>query len=272
MAPPAPSAITNRRPILVFMLVACGFSWGLWLLMIASARGYLPFRFPANPLGSFGPTLAALLLVRRAGLHTSVGTFLRESLTQRVAARWIAAALLLPIALTGAAILAHRLAAGALPPLQALDRVYLLPAVFVLILVLGGPGGEEFGWRGYVLPLLLRRWTPVAASLLLAALWLLWHLPLFWLEGAAQEGGSIVVFGLTVAAASVLFTWVYLHTAPSLVGVLLLHTSINVGGFVLPTVLPGVADTTPFTVGLVSAFVLTAALVTAADHRMRARR
>ena len=83
-----------------------------------------------------------------------------------------------------AALLLHGSLAG-FPSLD-LSKAYLLPLLFLLILVLGGPMGEEFGWRGLVLPLLLRRWSPLLASLLLVVLWLVWHLPLFWLEGAAQ--------------------------------------------------------------------------------------
>ena len=36
--------------------------------------------------------------------------------------------------------------------------VGLAAANFVLVFLVGGPLGEEFGWRGYALPTLQRRW------------------------------------------------------------------------------------------------------------------
>lgn len=46
---------------------------------------------------------------------------------------------------------------------------------FLLTLI---PGfGEEFGWRGYLLPQLAKRYSPRKATLLHAFIWWAWHLP-----------------------------------------------------------------------------------------------
>jgi len=58
-------SLINDHPLISFVILAYGISWGLWILMI-TATGHI------NWLGSFGPSLAAIILVGigqgRAGL------------------------------------------------------------------------------------------------------------------------------------------------------------------------------------------------------------
>ena len=63
-----------------------------------------------------------------------------------------------------------------------------LPILLVLCLTDGL--GEETGWRGFLLPRQLQHLNRLAASCLLGVIWALWHLPLFWTEGAALAGSS----------------------------------------------------------------------------------
>lgn len=258
-----------RRPLLAFMAVACGYSWALWGLMMASGQGLLPFKVPTGPWGSFGPLIAAWVLCAHAGVADSRKHFFRRTLWDRPGWRWVMVALLLPMLLTACGVAAAAVF-GTLSPFEA-SALVTFPLMFAVILVLGGPLGEEFGWRGYVLPLLLQKHAPLPASLVVAGLWLIWHLPLFWLEGAAQEGTSIVGFAAMVVFASVLFTWCYRHTGPGLWPVLLLHTSINTSSYVLADLWKGIEEIPAFGYGLLVAFGLTAALVVLMDPGMRSR-
>ena len=51
------------------------------------------------------------------------------------------------------------------------------PLAFATTFFLGGPLGEEPGWRGFALPRLQGRSGPLVGSLILGVLWALWHLP-----------------------------------------------------------------------------------------------
>jgi len=112
---------------------------------------------------------------------------------------------------------------------------------FVRVLFLGGPLEEELGWRGFALPRLQSRFSAWNAALLLGLAWGLWHIPLYFVPGtgqsesAAAAGGAPFVIGAFVVwtmGLSVLFGWLYNRTGGSLLVMLLLHASVNVGSFV----------------------------------------
>lgn len=115
--------------------------------------------------------------------------------------------------------------------------------VFLVILVLGGPLNEELGWRGFALPALQRQLSPRAASLVVGLFWAVWHLPLFWIPGASQEGLPLVPILAQIVALSVLFTWLYNRTRGSLLLALLFHAALNATGAVLP-LLPAATGST----------------------------
>ena len=94
----------------------------------------------------------------------------------RVGLPWYLIALGLPTVLSIAtAGLGYLLGASESIQVGALTVLELV--LFVLVV------GEELGWRGYALPLLLEKRSAVTASLILGALWGLWHLPTFLVPG-----------------------------------------------------------------------------------------
>ena len=91
----------------------------------------------------------------------------------------------------------------------------------------GSALGEEIGWRGYALPRLQGRMSALSASLILAPIWALWHLPL-WLQGKPFQTPTLYAgFVISAFALSILLTWVYNSTGGSLLLVVLLHATVN---------------------------------------------
>jgi membrane protease YdiL (CAAX protease family) len=253
----------NTRRLVFFVLLACGYSWTLWLLAIGSKQGWLPFHFSPGPLGSFGPAIAALVV---AGSREGRWQLLRSLFLYQGLSRWIAFALLVPVGIILVAIAIHAALGGHVPRPDT-GKLWLTPVVALGILVLGGPLGEEPGWRGVMVPELAKRFTLLPVSLTVALLWFAWHLPLFWMEGAAQAGSSIALFGATLAALSIVFAWLYLKTAPSLLPVLLLHTSVNVTSFGISYVLPGVDDARTYSLAYLGTAWALAGAVCIASYR-----
>jgi membrane protease YdiL (CAAX protease family) len=97
----------------------------------------------------------------------------------------------------------------------------------------GGPLNEEPGWRGFALPRLQGRFSPLVASIILGALWGLWHVPLH-LMGVYGGGLWGSVIRLMDIPRAVLFTWVYNRTKGSLLIAILFHAAINTTSLFLP--------------------------------------
>lgn len=78
-----------------------------------------------------------------------------------------------------------------------------LIAVIVMIpMMLLGGGLEETGWRGILQPELEITYGFTTATLLVALIWWLWHLPLFFINGVSQYGADFVAFGIHIAGLS----------------------------------------------------------------------
>jgi membrane protease YdiL (CAAX protease family) len=89
--------------------------------------------------------------------------------------------------------------------------------------------GEEYGWRGYLLPRLLPL-GELRGTLILAAIWGIWHLPV--LFAGVLLGGSPLALAVTVHMAAIIaqslpYTWLAERTgfSPALASVF--HGSTN---------------------------------------------
>ena len=143
---------------------------------------------------------------------------------------------------------------GSMPPSPAVSHIGLFVVNFLLVFVVGGPLGEELGWRGFALPALQEQLGWRAASLGLGAVWGVWHLPLFFIAESAQSNGSMAAFFVLIVATSVFYTWLYNRSNGSILPALTLHTASNSWPLLVP-VLPSDSDQRPylFVVGLVVA-------------------
>lgn len=253
-APPAP---VDRDGTLFFFAVALGMTWGLQLPAVLAKWGVLSggverFMLPAA-LGGFGPLVAAVLASRRSGAAGGAGTreLFRSLGAWRVGAHWYAIALFGFTAIYVAGQAAYRLLGGTgagqwLYPPETAQHVV---ALFLMPLV------EEPGWRGFALPRLRRRYGVFPASLLLGALWALWHTMMFILQGAAPLDFAVAM--LNIFAGSVVFSWLYERTKGSLLLAVIAHAGVHLNN---PThALP--AHLTPFVVYTAAIAVAAAALV-----------
>ncbi|MGH3250907.1 MAG: CPBP family intramembrane glutamic endopeptidase [Trebonia sp.] len=234
-----PAALIRRHPLASFVVLAYGISWITWLPYILSlnGEGILRFTFPA-PIGSGSQELVGIL--PGAYLGPLFSAFLVTAVTQgkaglrvwrarlfhwRVGGRWYAFALLGIPAL---------LVLGLLPLAPVHSFSLTLPLAYATQLIgqmIFTGVAEEPGWRDFALPRLQSRYGPLPGTLILAAVWTGWHIPLFFTDWASGFGGgslpSFALFALTGLVLSIIITWTFNHTNESLPVAMLVHVSYN---------------------------------------------
>jgi uncharacterized protein len=138
---------------------------------------------------------------------------------------------------------------------------YLMLMVSALIITLF-TFGEEYGWRGYLLPRLLPL-GEIRASLLVGLIWALWHLPLL-LAGLNFPGVNvwlaILVFTFVTVAVSFAYTWFYVASSGSVLIAAVLHASFNNFADTI-TVPPILSGAHPFTASVVDGVLMVALVV-----------
>ncbi|GHV70985.1 CPBP family intramembrane metalloprotease [Spirochaetia bacterium] len=70
--------------------------------------------------------------------------------------------------------------------------------IYTIPLLLFGGGLEEAGWRYILQPELEKKFNFTISTLIVAIIWWIWHLPLFFIQDVVQYGQSYFGFGITV--------------------------------------------------------------------------
>jgi len=90
-------------------------------------------------------------------------------------------------------------------------------------------GNEEHGWRGVLLPLMQKSWSPLVATLVIALVWEPWHLPLV-LDGIYGEENMVLIMVARLVGIfpiAFLMTILYNHSRGSIFLCVLLHACFN---------------------------------------------
>ena len=146
--------------------------------------------------------------------------------------------MLLPVALIASTLLISKLVFDISFDWSKLPDAYLIPILFIQILLLGGPLNEELGWRGFALPALLERINALSASLIIGLIWAVWHLPLFFAEIPGYTSMPFLSYLLNVISLSIIFTHVYQKGGHQLWLCILLHAIFNTTNWLLIPLMP----------------------------------
>lgn len=233
--------------ILAFFAVTFVWSWSIGIIAQYSMAQSPVMGTAFAMVSGFGPTVAGIAVVVLFSGRVGLSNWLTWCLNWRIDWRWYAVAFFLPPAIMLLAIAIHAALGGTVPSSPAIGHIPLAIANFGLVLLVGGPLGEEFGWRGYALPALTTKLGWRSASLIIGVIWGLWHLPLFFMASTPQAHMPIAWFIVSTMAQSVMFAWVFRHSGQSIVPALVMHTSINAWVNIIP-IIPVGRDTQLFAI------------------------
>jgi membrane protease YdiL (CAAX protease family) len=218
-----------------------------------------PISFLFVILGGFGPSLSGLITTRviygREGLKDLWARFRISQV-----GGWWFAILIIP-------------AVTVLTPLLRWISGY--PVDFGAILRLLGPGialgliaglMEEIGWRGFLLPHLLKKFSPFIATLLLGLIWGgLWHgyADYFGLGGRGITSLILITLlgPILLTAWSFIITWVYERTQGSLLIAFFMHASISSSALIFGQTYSTSSEEITWTAISIGLAVLAAALI-----------
>jgi len=224
------SKAIKQNPFFFFLLFTFSISWiaGFPSVIVQGKFGGLAY------LANFGPALGALIVVGTIEGADGIKKLIQSLFQWRVKFVWYLVVLLGP-ALTMAvavAVLFYNIFTGDgssqdfnswtsdFP-----QHLIVIGALFLFMMV--GTWGEEVGWRGLALPRLQEAYHPLLASLILGAIWAIWHLPAFFVEGSQQSQLGMPYFFFATLGYSILYSWIYNGTRESLFMIWLLHSANN---------------------------------------------
>ncbi|MEA1901983.1 MAG: type II CAAX endopeptidase family protein [Actinomycetota bacterium] len=232
----------TRVSLVWFFVLALGLTFLLNnLIVLGENQGWwvTPGWLSALALAMFGgPSIAGLVMATSEG-RDGVRDLFGRSTRWRSSPVNYSIAVGVPAIPAAAAVVVALLVGEEIGDLPGLWPEWWTVLVFLIVLL---PLAEEFGWRAYALPRLLAVTSPMKASLVLGALWGLWHLPAAFINGLPQETVFFeyavmwLAYPILTISQSILMTWLFLRTKGSaLIAGFIFHAAANAWAGVLLT-------------------------------------
>jgi membrane protease YdiL (CAAX protease family) len=207
------AAWIRQHRLVVFFGLTFVLSWWSWPFY---AAGLAP-----TPFFACGPVIAAVIVIGLTDGRAGYRDLLARLTRWRVGWRWWVVALATPLAVLAVAVLANVTIWGAPAP----DLGSLVWADIGLLFALrfinplDGPFGEEPGFRGYAVPRMRLRWSPLRTGCILGVIVAVWHLPLV-------AAGTLAPFGIAVTfAITLVYVWLFNRTGGSALMTLVFHVA-----------------------------------------------
>lgn len=185
-----------KKLALPYVLLTMGITWfSWWGIVIANHYGYFSFGTPIMmlfyTLGVIAPAISSIAVILHKKTMTAKG-LLKEicNFNQPISVYfWVVIM----------AVLMY------LIPLL-FGKATIVGPIYISILLIPfnliGGGLEEIGWRFLLQPALEKKYSFTVATLITAAIWAFWHLPLFFMVGTNQYSWNYGAFVILIVGMS----------------------------------------------------------------------
>lgn len=222
--------LLKKNPVAAYYILAFGWTWAIVFLLIVSGQAQdinnpTPFFVLGGIISNISPSIAAYIVTSitegKAGTRK-----LRAAFTAKSRIKWyVMAAVTVPAITALTTFLSNHL----IRPYQFTVTVPLI--IMGLVWPLFSSTGEEFGWRGYILPRLLVKHKPLKAAVILGVIWTVWHLPMYYFGykdfGSYMVPAFLIVGFCNLILQSVLMTFIYIKSMGSIKLMVLYHYTIT---------------------------------------------
>jgi membrane protease YdiL (CAAX protease family) len=210
----------EKKKIVLFTLITFAITWIAWWILVFIKQDNSDifqnaFYFLIFFVGGIAPTVAPFLAIKFS--DGKFKEFILSIVKFRVNILYYLFGIFLIFGISCLGIWIYELFKGPIwsdlsPDIISLMRLTLMMIVF--------GGLEEFGWRGLLLPALSNIFKFQIAALVVGVIWGIWHLPLFFMHGAAQYQSNFLVFAIQVIGLGFVLAWLYGRTKSILICVL----------------------------------------------------
>ncbi|MEE4194784.1 MAG: CPBP family intramembrane glutamic endopeptidase [Anaerolineae bacterium] len=210
-----------------YIILVLSWTYVFWVsaAILSHMNPNWPGIFMLHLLGGIGPLVASLFIVTKSGGW-------KEYLTRIIKVRGFSPYLWIMILSPNLiAVITSLLIHGNI----AISQQFVASGIgYAISLLFFGPIPEELGWRGVLFDDISQQ-SLSRAQVVTAGVWLLWHMPLFFIVGSYQHG---VGFGTTnfflwcigLILQSIVMGYLYLLTNRSIASAILFHYFVNLVG------------------------------------------
>lgn len=226
----------KKHPVTTYFTIAFGWTWAIVFAIILSGQAEditnpTPFFIIGGIICNISPSLAAFTVSRisegKEGVRKLKEGFVRKS----PAKLYVLAILTVPAITALSTLISHY----TVRPYQLSVTIPMI--VMGLVWPLFSSHGEEFGWRGYILPKLLARFAPLKSAVMLGIVWSAWHLPMYYMAykdfGSYMIPAFLTIGFINLTLQTVIMTFLYMKSKGSIRLMILYHYTITSSSILL---------------------------------------
>lgn len=230
----------GNKQYLAFLAISL--SWSIGLLAAAILAQSLDedgLVTPLRLLAGIGPLLAAVLLLSFGPSKDRADYLRRLTEIKGIRKSWLAFILIIVPVLTAGSIILDMISGGSGGELEQTFMETLSTPFsifsFIIFILFFGPLPEELGWRGYGVWKAQLVHSPAYTGAIIGIAWMVWHLPLFFIDGTYQEALGLgtprsIDYLAVIFFQSLIMVWIYNNTSGSIPAAILFHFMVNLVG------------------------------------------